>query len=96
MQGLAKAPEGQRLEDQGKEAWGGGLWIDLYRNKHENVKIFESLERRFKSSEKLEFVQTIKYDRNHLKKCCTDKYSRMAQQSVPVLLPSASGWYSGT
>lgn len=48
------------MEDQGKEAWGGGVWIDLYQNEHENVKIFES------------YVT----HRNHLKRCCTAKYGQ--------------------
>lgn len=34
------------------------MWIDLYRNEHENVKIFES------------YVS----HRNRLKRCCTAKY----------------------
>lgn len=67
IQGLAQVPEGQRLADQGKEAWGGGVWIDLYRNEHENVKTSES------------YVT----HRNHLKRCCPAKYGQNDSAKCP-------------
>lgn len=75
IQGLARVPEGHRLEDQRKEAWGGGMWIDLYRNEHENVKIFES------------YVT----HRIIWRDAVLPNTDRMTQQSVPLLLPLASG-----